>query len=382
MLINQSNTLNFASLRTLCTYPTFFRALLRTGGTRTTITLNMQHLLDFRTSATMPNLLDLLTDAQVAIGFEMKSVKSKLFTRTSDITFEQISKACQHLDQPLMGHLVKLHRIAFLACTNRILSKSCYNNDHESLHILAKACANENRLPAFRGAMLHHVATVPDYLLRGLLTSGNSSHALEGSPQDIACNVMELTLHQFRLSMQIPAVILHDYIYVHCFDAVCAIILLRSCDGDYKLLKNVSDICCMVQLSVITCDHKSATLEACSQSIHLAGWLMQTRSRCAAILNHEHRDNSAILKNFKRGVLVWLKQNTVHGILRKFQIHKMTLRALGTPCIKTTLGQLLAETLFDGAMFDMPSHNLLSKNCKSMLLSDGITQEQVCVILE
>lgn len=60
----------------------------------------------------------------------------------------------------------------------------------------------------------------------------------------------------------------------------------------------------------------------------------------------------------------------------------MTLRALGTPCIKTTLGQLLAETLFDGAMFDMPSHNLLSKNCKSMLLSDGITQEQVCVILE
>lgn len=96
----------------------------------------------------------------------------------------------------------------------------------------------------------------------------------------------------------------------------------------------------MVQLSVITCDHKSATLEACSQSIHLAGWLMQTRSRCAAILNHEHRDNSAILKNFKRGVLVWLKQNTVHGILRKFQIHKMTLRALGTPCIKTTLGQV------------------------------------------
>ena len=70
--------------------------------------------------------------------------------------------------------------------------------------------------------------------------SGNPSHALGGSPQDRTCNVMELTLHQFHLSMQIPEVIVHDHIYVHCFDAVCVIVLVRSGDEDYKLLNSVS----------------------------------------------------------------------------------------------------------------------------------------------
>mmetsp|Transcript_32271 Transcript_32271/g.97144 ORF Transcript_32271/g.97144 Transcript_32271/m.97144 type:complete len:445 (-) Transcript_32271:2203-3537(-) len=330
MLLNQTNDVNVPSeMARLCVCLSAFRALLRVGGTTRMVSANSQYFLrlyalnsrtcSFGSPESMkPDafaLFNLLTDTLAVVGHGVIPVQSDSCTKIAEIAF-----SCPISIKLLKNFALELrssHGTAFHTFVYKLLSK---------MHRSGKTAdrrAHIHHLCEFRNATLNYFASMPS--------------------SSLMC-----TLHQSRLVIDPLSGARHDNTDVRSFDLVCSTILERFGCERHDMPNPVANICSIVQLAFATCSsfrapYNASSLEQCTQTMHLATWLIDKHSRyiatleCAQTPGSHHHHHSACLRILEMAVFIWLKQAITHGSVKRFQIHQIAVNALGTPRATTRL---------------------------------------------